>query len=264
MKSSTSFVLIISLFSAGTIIPMDPPAKKQSRKRNPVVRTVRAAANWIQATGEIILHGTTPGTHLQQVLTIPNDPVPFGKLPQDVQRQIIFYLATYGSAQSLIEACQTINALAQTNKLLNELINTPSFCLHTIKQLSKRFNCDNMTVCTTLQTKQARNQALMQKELYDLCRTSNFSDDTRGMRLVVLKNKGVDLDFTYEAEQSTMLIIACYIRPTFAEMLLDAGADVMVTNMDGESPLAAVTETGNDALIKRFKEAIAENSDQKK
>jgi hypothetical protein len=258
IKPSTFFVLIISLFSAVTIVPMDPPKKdptekKQSKKRGIVVRKLHAATTWVEATGHRILHGLTPGTHLQEELTIPNDPFPFGKLPQDVQRQIIFYLATYGSAQSLIEACQMVSALAQTNKLLNALIDTPSFCLQLITKLSKKFNCDNMTVCTTLQTMQAKKQAFIQQDLYNLCFDNDLSDDTRGMQLITLKNAGAYLDFTYAATQSTILIIACYIRPAFVKQLLDAGANPLVTNAEDESPLTVAEDEKNEDLIKMLK-----------
>src|SRR5579872_4024263 len=97
---------------------------------------------WVVLAGAAILGGYTA---YQQFLSYihgePTEPFSFTDLPQDIQQTIISLLTINSTAKTLQEAAQTINALAKTNKYLNELINDPKFCLQIIKHLSKQFDC---------------------------------------------------------------------------------------------------------------------------
>lgn len=255
MKSrKITFLLAFSLLTISLItMPMQTPSMLKKAKRK--------VAAWTAAIGNILTEKQPVG-NTQAQLTIPNDPFPFGNLPKDAQRQIIFFLGLYGSARTLSAAAEIISNLAQTNKFLNELINEPKFCLHLIKSLAQRFNCSDFVVSKTLPTERAKIQHNLQESLFHLCTNKDrLSPESLEMNLVRLINQGVDVNYTYLEEQNPALIIATYATPSFASYLLDApGIDPELANKDGLTALDAAEEEPkqNKELITRIQQAIRE------
>lgn len=79
----------------------------------------------------------------------------FTELPTDIQNKIIGLLTTGENGKTMLEATSTINALAQANKQLNELINDYQFSVQLVKHLTNKFNSTEEEVCLALHTKGA-------------------------------------------------------------------------------------------------------------
>src|SRR6266446_10297661 len=91
----------------------------------------------------------------------------FNQLIPELKAYLIESLASMSTATTLEEATKTINALAQTNKELNQLINDPAFCLKLIKHLAQKFNCTDEKAAKTLQTKAAKERSELQSQFLE-------------------------------------------------------------------------------------------------
>lgn len=247
-------LLMISL----PMISMDRPIKAM---KNAGKTVMNGLTTWTEPVRDMIT-GIRHTGNIQAQLTIPNDPFPFGKLPKDIQRNIILYLGLYGATTSLDQAAQLIGNLAQTNHFLNDLINDPSVCLSIIKSLAQRFDCSDFDVSAALSTKQAKNQHYIQKKLLDFCSNvynnhdipQNLAEQLKG-----LIKQGVDINFTYNKGQDSALLIAIYDRPKLAMIMIhQPGIDLERANKYGDTPLKAAEKSPeqNKELIAALKKAM--------
>jgi len=123
--------------------------------------------------------------------------------PKEIDINIVRFIATHSSAETLREAAQIFNALACTNKFLNDYVNDNQRTLGWIKQLSKRYRCSDIDVARMLCTRAANKRLALQRAFfYSDCNWHNFiiSDANK------MKSLGLDLDFTYEKEVPTVLL----------------------------------------------------------
>ncbi len=130
-------------------------------------------------------------------------------------------------------------ALARTNLFFNRFINDDQRTLYWIKQISQRCNVSHFEVAQRLCTKAARNRfALQGTTLYGIryynCGLWNHESCTKmPFDFSVLYTGGLDLDFTYNENQTTLLIEAVnrYNCPMPLEWLLDKGANINKCNV---------------------------------
>src|SRR5579862_5307448 len=97
---------------------------------------------------------------------VTDESSPLSQLSLEMRSKIVSFLLTGKNTNDLQTCAKTINALAQVNKNLNELINDPHFCLQLIKRLAQRFNCSDFTAVAALKTKEARQRLLLQTKPY--------------------------------------------------------------------------------------------------
>lgn len=200
----------------------------------------------------------------QKNLKKNDEPFDLTGLPKEMQTKIKTLAIMGANAESLQVAAYTINSLAQVNQELNNLINTPEYCLTIIKSLAKRFDVADMVVCKTLQTSQAKIQQDLQQRLYDLCLNLNISKHNLEARLVSLYLQKADINFTYHENQVTPLIIAIYANPVMALALLDMPTiDPELTEKDGITPLSIAKAEKNQELIKKLQNKIAQKHTKK-
>lgn len=188
---------------------------------------------WLAYAGSTLLNGYSA---LRQFLTsTTNSGAGFSDLPTEIQTEIIKLLASSCTDKTLKESAQTINALAQTNKHLNALINDPQFNLKLIKSRAKQFNVSDVKVAKILHTKSSQVQLLMQLQLARIIKNINEEQENGGVLPKLNKllkefefgNKvyKVDLDFTYRWNKESQ---------------------------EYYSPLAYAVEAGNKFLINYF------------
>ncbi len=162
---------------------------------------------WLGFAKSTLLNGYSGLKQFLSNVTTTNGTFPFGQLPTDTQTEIIKLLASSCTNQTLKESTQTINALAQTNKHLNNLINDPELNLQLIKNRAKQFNVSDIKVAKELQTQASKHQLKIQLALAKIIKNIDEEQENGGVlpklnRLLQgfeLENKlyKVDLDFTY-------------------------------------------------------------------
>jgi len=236
-------LLITSLILATTFntFSMDEPPKPKKK-----LTKKQRAAGWVRLTGDLLL-GNAPIQSLTTLFIVqPSDePFPFTSLPKEIQHAIISLLPTYTNAENLEIAGQTINALAQVNKELNQLINEPEFSLQLIKFLSHRFNIDNETVCGHLQTKEAKRLLRLQITLRNLCTDpSTTLKDFINVRL-----QGTDLNFTYKNGMTLLLFCIHTNDLRILEYLLKRGAHPNLCVPGGTTPLIESITFNNEHAV---------------
>jgi uncharacterized protein len=179
-----------------------------------------------------------------------NELFPFTKLPLEMQYKII--LSIINTAASLKDAGQKINALAQTNIELNQLINDPKICLKIIKNLAQRFNCSDQEAALALQTKEAINHLVILDKFVKLCHERN--SNAKDFNILYEQYKGyVDLNFIFLwLEDDTTLLIEAVLRNncSLITALINHGANINQSNLYGTTPLAIAAWNGNINTIK--------------
>ena len=119
------------------------------------------------------------------------------QLPPEDQSRIASFLIINDTTDTLEICGKTINALAQVNKELNELINNPDFCLQVIKRLAQRFNCSDQEVAEALQTKEAKQRLEIQIQFLTTVNQKKFFNEQEFNHLYETYKGYVDLNFTF-------------------------------------------------------------------
>ncbi|HEX4069500.1 MAG TPA: ankyrin repeat domain-containing protein [Candidatus Babeliales bacterium] len=208
---------------------------------------------WLAYAGSTLLNGYTGFKQFLTNITTTNSTFPFGNLPTDVQTEIIQLLASSCTDKTLEESTQTINALARTNKYLNNLINDPQFNLELIKSRAKQFNVADMKVARELHTKASKKQLKIQLMLAKIMKEPIEEQENDGVlpKLNKLlqgfkvedKTYKVDLDFTYRLntespEYTSPLVYAVQHDNKFLiNYLIKNGANINQAGYNGKTPL---------------------------
>jgi uncharacterized protein len=215
------------------------------------METESVTAGWLAYVNSTLLNGYSG---LQQFLTATINPgTGFSNLPVEIQTNIIKFLAASCSDKTLEDAAQTINALAQTNKLLNASINDPEFDLQLIKNRAKKFNVSDIRVAKALQTESSKTQLTIQlvlaKVMKDLIEEQENNSALAKLNKLIagftLRNKiyRVDLDFTYRWNQESQeyyspLAYAVESDNKFLiNYLIKHGANINQAGFNGKTPL---------------------------
>lgn len=184
----------------------------------------------------------------------PTESSPLEQLPLETQSKIISLLLINNSSDSLDLCGKTINALAQVNKDLHDLINDPTFSLLLIKHLAQQFECSDQEVAEALQTQEAKRQLDLQKQL-SRCR---FQQPNSAMSTIQdLIQQGIDFSFTYtlEGSQPLMPLMSFIMKPKVLEMVIQY-ADINQQNIYGNTLLLLILQRINPPLIPTIIERI--------
>lgn len=181
-----------------------------------------------------------------KTIVIPSRKLPSCKAPIGGNQDVIFLICKH--YENLSDAAKMVNALAQTNKFLNTLINDDNRILKLIKSLSVQFDCSNMAVAELLCTKEANIRYLLQKSLM-----ANWTGGDRTVKTFSkLKSMGVDLNFTYNKNETPLFCNIWWEEIGYAqvgEWLIKNGADINVVDKNGRNILMCAIEKDNKALI---------------
>jgi hypothetical protein len=206
----------------------------------------------------LVLLATTFVSHKTHAME-PEQPeaTSFADLSPEMQYYFIQLISTTSNAMSLQEAGKTINALAQTNPELNQIINEPKFCLKLIKNLAQQFNCSDQEAAEALQTQAAKNRLFIQKQFLTLCKKENFNQQV--FNDLYEQYKGyVDLNFTlYLFEFGSKFKLTLLSRGALdnncplIETLLSHGANINQTiTSKGMTALGIATFNTNLSAVK--------------
>lgn len=179
---------------------------------------------------------------------IPSIPAAFCDI---LEQNIITISALCKNYSCLYDAAKTINALAQTNRFLNQFINDDDRTLKWIKELSEHFAFSNIHVAKVLYTGAAKDRFILQKSLETIYSCQGLD---------ICKSKGADLDFTYTYDGHTLLQFDARLRhrDNFAvvQWFLENGADInRVATSDGcNAAMKAIRERvcGKEVLFLFF------------
>jgi ankyrin repeat protein len=183
---------------------------------------------------KIVLHNQTK--------TQQTEPFDYVSLVPDIQKIVIDFSTNNTTAKTVKEAAQTINALAQTNKKFNILINEPLFSKNLIKNLAIKFDCSHETIAKSLCTQQTKQQLKLQYKLKNLCYTQRNVLPTQLSEFIA---QHVDLDFTYNDDLSNKTLLMMSIRRAKNDIfnfLITEGANINNCNTNGLTALALTTE----------------------
>jgi uncharacterized protein len=177
----------------------------------------------------------------------------FSDLPIEMQATIIKLFAKSSKEKTLEEAGKTINALAQTSKYLNKLINDPEVNLELIKNRAKQFNASDAKVAIGLQTKTSKDQLKIQLVLAKIIKEiiEEQENDNVLPRLNKLldgfkledKTYKVNLDFTYRWDKESQEYFSPLIQAVkhankfLINYLLTNGANINQAGFNGKTPL---------------------------
>lgn len=165
-------------------------------------------------------------------------PFDFPSLPQDMQNIVLNFVTNNTTESKPKNATETVNALAQTNKALNKIINEQNFSDKLIKNFANRFFCSQETIAKYLQTAQSKERLFLQYDLKNLC-THPKNKKILSRSLNQLIAKGVDLEFTYNHEHihKTALMICAKNNRNMFSLLLEKGVDINNGNVYGITTL---------------------------
>ena len=154
------------------------------------------------------------------------DPFPFTNLPEDMQNVIISLIIKNSTARSLKEAANSINALAQVNHQLNDLINDPEFCLQIIWHLAEQFDCSDEAAAQALQTEEAKQRLKIQKQFTLLSSPKKKFNEKKFKEFYEKYKDYIDIDFTCTEIKMTPLMLATYAKNSSKHIsfLLNIGA----------------------------------------
>lgn len=193
-----SFITLFLNITFTTINCMEPIEKTTHKKKSHMKRLTTRIGN--------VLLGKN-----KEKLLFPE----FADLPKDLQDYILTLLTINSSAETLKEATTTINALARVNKELNNLINSPKFCLEIINHLSDKFSLPTVTVATALGTQGAQKYIAQNFFNPDSDKNGNtllmsaVSQLNESLVKMIIKNKKVNLN-TQNRDGNTALHLALY------------------------------------------------------
>ncbi len=212
---------------------------------------------WVALAGAAIVGGYVA---YQQFLSYVHgestEAFPFAYLPPEMQHYIVKLLSVSSNATSVQEAGKTINALAQTNTELNELINDPAFCLKIIKNLAKQFGCSDQEAAEALNTQEAKKRLGIQKKFFNLCFRDD-SDDEEFFNVLYERYKDyLDLNFTCyffvnqkKVTRTYLMIAARNNNCPLINIFLKYGADInIVTTHTLSALMFAVNNECVDAV----------------
>lgn len=206
---------------------------------------------WLTYASSALLNGYSA---LRQFLTATRIPsTGFSNLPMEIQVTIIQLFSKSCTDKTPKEAGTTINALAQTNKQLNKLINNPEFNLELIKNRAKQFNVSDVLVAKTFQTQASKVQLKIQLVLAKIMKElieeqENYNALARLNKLLQkfeLKDNvyTVDLDFTYRWNQesqeysSPLMHAVKHSNKFLVTYLVNKGANINQAGFNGKTPL---------------------------
>lgn len=144
--------------------------------------------------------------------------------PQEIDENILKFIASHSVGENLTEAAQIFNAISLTNQFLHRYINNSERTLTYIKDFSQKFNVSNIEVARILCTQESERRYALQKPL-DLHPKFDL------FHFNILKKQGLDLNFTYNLGKE---IKTCLVRETSycnhsntktVNWLIDNGAD---------------------------------------
>jgi hypothetical protein len=177
---------------------------------------------------------------------ITDESSPLSQLSLEMRSKIVSFLLTGKNTNNLQTCAKTINALAQVNKDLNELINDPHFCLQLIKRLAQRFNCSDFTAVAALKTKEARRRLLLQTKLYLICSEYLHTITCNDLP------QDIDLEFTYDEMSFEFQFLHAFLTPLMMASirqniptmlcLLQKGSKVNQKTNGGKTTLILITE----------------------
>jgi len=237
---------------------MQPPKKPTSLEK---------AKTWASVAVDVIFLNQVPRNpaEVKKLLTIPNDPHPFNDLSKDKQNQIMSLLITGVYTNDFNLAIGTINSLAVVNKQLNTTFNHPLYCLKIIKGLSRQLNTSDEIVCQHLSMPAARGILENQMNFRQFCinRTTPVEELQKRFNTLLMEHY-IDLNFTYEPNRATVLILAIASNSLdMIQLLLEAGADPEQANKKNITPLRWAKEHNNQQAINLIKQAIQKKQDPK-
>lgn len=239
MKSTTKISNFIVLLFITTLICTTHTAEKPTA----------AATGWLAYAEGTLLNGYTGFRKFLTYIAIPTvsttSNTNFSDLPIEIQTTIIQLFAKSCADTSVKDAAQTINALAQTNKVLNTLINDPQFCLTLIKSRAKQFNCADTKVAKALQTKESKHRLVLQLTFAKVIKNLIEEQENNGVlgQLNTLMAKNVDVDFTYvwnkDAQEylSPLMYAVQHENKFLINYLLKNGANINRAGFNGKTPL---------------------------
>jgi len=270
-----SLITFLSLIIFHTILPMEQSSPKK--------------VGWLTFAGSTLLDGFSGFRNFLTYTSVvhPTDPFPFMQLPEETQTIIIQLLASYCITKTLKESTYIINALAQTNKRLNKLINNPTFSFKIIKHLGQQFGCSDETAAIMLQTQAAKQCLLLQDKLKELCQEMIVEEENNNVfkRLQKLDQDGINFTFTYHWDKdneglSPLMYAAKYGNRFLVSYLLKKDINANQANFTGNTALSYADVSvmplliarpdlninqqdaaGNTALFKEIKNYFAEDED---
>jgi len=276
LKKPSSIVIIM-------VLCIVHPIQAMEQSNNP------SKTSWVTYAGATIFNGFSAFKQFLSYTAMPQtqDPFPFTELPEETQTIIIQLLASYCITKSLKDSAYILNALAQTNKRLNNLINGKKFTLKLIKDLAHQFNCSDETAAKILQTKGAKKRLLLQNQLKDICEELIVEQENNNAfaRLNTLCKNDIDLEFTYKwdehAQALTPLMYAAQHGNKFlVNYLLKKNVNINQSNVSGETALTCADISvmplllanpnlninqqdyaGNTALFKEIKNYFVEDEE---
>ena len=201
-----------------------------------------------------LLLATTLNSHKMHTMEQPNkeqeESFAFTELPPEMQYYFTKLIAQSSTATTVEEAGKIINALAQTNKELHEVINNPLFCLRVIKNLAQQFACSDQEAAEALQTKEAKHRLEIQKQFLILCQQEDFNEQAFNL-LYEQHKEYVDLNFTFyilnpqgKAEITLLLAVAINNNCPAIQTILNHGADINKVTSNGETILMYTSAVG--------------------
>lgn len=201
----------------------------------------------------------------------PNEYSPFNELPTEIRNTIVNFIIMNNTADSIATCEKAIRHLAQVNKELNQLINSPNFCLQLIKHLAIRFECSNKEVAQELQLPEAKRRLALQNKLYPTLNKINdqylLDRNNRYKYMVKALNKliqqGIDLEFTipYPKNHRTaitpLIYFVSYNHPNIVKLLIKYGVKIDHRMINGETALFMSTLTKTPSIVKILLDAGA-------
>jgi hypothetical protein len=194
----------------------------------------------------------------------PNQYSLFEELPPEIHNTIVNFVIMNNTADSIATGEKAIRHLAQVNKELNQLINSPDFCLQFIKHLAIRFECSDKEVAQKLQLPEAKRRLALQNKLYPTLKKINeqylLDRNNRHKYMVKALNEliqqGIDLEFTipYPKNPRTaitpLIYFVSYNYPNIVKLLIEYGVEIDHRMINGETALFMSTLTQTPSMVK--------------
>lgn len=248
-----SFLALLLLVATGSNYGMEPETLKLSTFQNMERPTFHHYVDYI---GALLLGNAQLNS---------NQYSPFQELPPEIQNTIVNFVIMNNTANSITTCEKAIRHLAQVNKELSQLINSPNFCLQLIKHLAIRFECSDKEVAQKLQLPEAKKRLALQNKLYPALKKINhqYLLDQNNRRKYMVKTlnefvqQGIDLEFTIPYPKSPLaapitplIYFVCYNYPTIVKLLIEYGVKIDQRMINGETALFMSTLTQSPPMVK--------------